>query len=263
MTEALRSAELGTQIVATAYFILVVGGVVLAMLSSMVGRLTGKKKQMDNPIAVLVGMGVIVGIPAAFGAAGAFFLTPLLVGMPLPLAGWLMIAAFAVWGFWGAEASSGEMGGCSRMIGISLSAYGLTWALTAIVLADPPAGNAASFLRPLLVAAPLAIVLGKDSRGNKVQQTIGFGLMMAMLCAVAFLPVERGFAAWLLPATDWLRFPIAGAIAFGIWPLLVVPISLLVGDRRIKWKEKAQVASALGLVGTAFGLVWALTRLVF
>jgi hypothetical protein len=263
MTETLRNATLATQIVATAYFILVVGGAMLAMLSSVVGRLTGKKTKLDNPIAVLVGIGVLVGIPAAFGAAAALFITPLLVGMPLPLAGWLMIAAFALWGFWGAEASGGEMGGCSRMIGISLSAYGLTWALTAVVLADPPAGNAASFLRPLLVATPLAVFLGKGARGDKVKQTIGFGLMMAMLCAVAFLPVERGFAAILLPVTDWLRFPIAGAIAFGIWPLLTVPISLLVGDRRIMWREKAQGASALGLVGAAFGLVWALTRLVF
>ncbi|WP_324806927.1 hypothetical protein SH584_10470 [Sphingomonas sp. LY29] len=263
MNEALRDAGVSGQIVVTAYLALIAAGLVLAVGSTLIGRIVGKKTRIPDPFEALIGIGVVIGIPGAFAAAAALFVTPLLLAMPLPLAGWLLIAAFSLFGFWGSESSGGEMGGCTKMIGISLSAYGLLWAGTAILLAHPQAGDFGTFLRPILIAAPLGIFLGKQSRGKKAKQTIGFTLLFALLIAVAFLPVEDGFAANLLPTSDWLRFPIAGAVAFGIWPIVTIPLARLLGKRLVKWKERWRTSLALGLVGAAFGLAWAGLRALF
>ena len=237
MNQLLRDATLGTQIVAYAWAALFVGGLLLMVGGAIVGRLVAKKGRVPNPFEAVFGVGVIVGIPGAFAAAMALLVTPLLVGMPLPLAGWLLIAALSLFGIVIAKGSfSGEMSGCSQMIASSVCAYGLCWAGTAIVMAEPPTGNAGSFLRPLLVAAPVALFVARHSR-DRVKQGIAFELFIAVVLAIAFLPVEQGFSAHLLPASDWLRFPIAGAIVFATWPLLAIPLNLIFSSRAIRFDK--------------------------
>ena len=98
MNEALRDAGVSGQIVVTAYLALIAAGLVLAVGSSLIGRIFGKKTRIPGPFEALIGIGVVIGIPGAFAAAAALFVTPLLLAMPLPLAGWLLIAAFSLFG---------------------------------------------------------------------------------------------------------------------------------------------------------------------
>lgn len=263
MSGFLRDAALSTQIVAYAYFGLMVAAVGLALVAPLVGRLVGRKQRLMNPLEAMFGVGLIVGIPAAFSALAAMFLTPLLVAMPLPMPGWLLIGAFAMFGFWGAEASGGEMGGCTKMIGISWSAFGLSWVVAAIFLANPPASDIGGVLRPLLIAAPAGIMLGMTNRQRRAKLAVGLTLLFALLLAITFLPVERGFAAKVLPASDWLRFPLAGAMAFGIWPLITIPFQIFLSSRAVRWRSILGAATGFALIGGLFGLVWAFTRLFF
>jgi hypothetical protein len=263
MSGFLRDAALSTQIVAYAYFGLMVVAFALAILAPVAGRLIGRKTRLVDPFEAIFGVGIIVGIPVAFAALAALFVTPILIAIPLPLGGWLLIGAFAIYGFWGSEASGGEMGGCSKMIGIGWAAFGLSWAITAIILADPPTTNIGSALRPLLVAAPLGITLGLTNSRRRAKLAVGLTLLFALLLAVAFLPIERGFASEILPTSDWLRFPLAGAIVFGIWPLIAIPFQIFLSKRAVKWRGIFGAATGLALIGGLFGLVWAFTRLLF
>ena len=264
MTWALRDAGLGVQIVAYAYLALLIGALVLMAGAPIAARLTGSGGRIPNPVEALMGVGVVIGFPGAMAAGMAMIVSPLLVAMPLPLAGWVLIGGLSLYGAYDAKVHPGSgMDGCAKLFIAAFSGFGLCWAGAAILLAAPPAGNAASFVRPILVAAPLAIFLGKHSRRNEVKKAIGFGLFLAVFVAVAFLPVEQGFASSRLPASDWLRFPMMGALVFGAWPLLAIPLGLLFGKRAVNLGKTGRMVGALGLVGGLFGLVWAITRLLF
>ncbi len=264
MMEIINDASVPTQVVAYAYLALLALALVVMTGAPILGRLMGRAAAIPNPAAALVGVGLIIGVPAAIAAALALVVTPLLVAMPLPLAGWLLIACLSLYGFYGAtQRPQGGTEGCTTVFVFAFSGYGLCWAGAAVLLADPPVGNAASFVRPLLVAAPLALFVGRHGRGNRVRKAIGTGLLIAILVAIAFLPVEQGFADEYLPASDWLRFPIAGAFLFAAYPLLAIPLNLIFSSRALDAQAIFRTVAMLGLTGMLLGLVWALTRLLF
>ncbi len=264
MTELLNDAGMATRVVAYAYVALLAFALVVFTIGSLIGRLLGRATRIPNPFEMVVGIGVMVGLPAAVAATLALVVTPLLVGMPLPLAGWALIACMSLYGLYEAkQRPSGGMEGCTTWFVVGFSGFGLFWSGAAVFLADPPIGNAPSFARPLLVAAPLALFFAKHSSRNRVRQAIGAGLLVAIFAAIAFLPVERGFADDYLPASDWLRFPIAGAVIFALYPLVSIPLTLLFGSRAIHTRKIFQAMALLGLIGLSLGLAWALTRLLF
>jgi hypothetical protein len=170
----------------------------------------------------------------------------------------------SLYGFYEAKQHpSGGMEGCTTWFIAAFSGFVLCWSGAAMLLADPPVGNAASFVRPLLVAAPPALFVAKHSSRNRVRQAIGFGLLIAIFVAIAFLPVEQGFAGDYLPASDWLRFPLAGTFVFAAYPLLAIPLGLIFGSRAIDLRKTFRAMAMLGLIGALLGLAWALTRLLF
>jgi hypothetical protein len=264
MTGSLREAGIATQVVVAAYLALLAIALVILSAAPMVARLLGRKAKIPNPLEAVFGVGLLFGLPAGLAAGMALLVTPLLVAMPLPLAGWLLIACLALHGFYSAgRQSSNDVQGCKKLFTLGFSGFGLCWAISAIVLAEPPVGNMASFLRPLLMALPLALFIGRFSRRNPVKQAIGAGLVIAIFSAVAFLPVESGFAAAYLPSSDWLRFPVAGAVILSVCPILALPLQLLFGSRAIKPARNIRMMAALAGVGGLFGLYWAITRLLF
>ena len=264
MTEVLNDASVAVRVVAHAYVALLAFALVVLAITPMIGRLLGRAARIPNPVELVAGTGIMIGFPAAIAATLALFVTPLLVGMPLPLAGWLLIACMSLYGLYEArQRPSGGMEGCTTWFVVGFSGFGLFWSGAAVLLADPPIGNAASFVRPLLVAAPIALFVAKHSGKNRVRQGIGFGLLIAIFAAVAFLPVEQGFADDYLPASDWLRFPIAGAVVFACYPLLAIPLTLLFGSRTIDTRKFSRTMAMLGLFGLSLGLAWAFTRLLF
>jgi hypothetical protein len=264
MTEVLNDAGVAWRVVSYAYVALLTFALVVVTIAQIIAWLLGRAPRFPNPVGIVVGTGVMVGLPAAIAASLALVVTPLLVGMPLPLAGWALIACMCLYGLHEAsQRPSGGMEGCTTWFVVGFSGFGLFWAGAAVLLTDPPIGNAASFVRPLLVATPIALFVAKHSSRNRVRQAIGFGLLVAIFAAIAFLPVEQGFADAYLPASDWLRFPIAGAVIFAIYPLLAIPLSLIFGKRAIDMNRSFQAMAMLGLIGLSLGLAWALTRLLF
>lgn len=264
MMEILNDAGVAAQVVAYAYLVLLAFALVVMTSAPIIGRLFGHEARIPNPVEALVGVGFIIGLPAAIAAALALIVTPFLLAMPLPLVGWLLVACMSLYGFYEArQRPNGGMEGCTTMFVVAFSGFGLCWSGAAILLADPPIGNTASFVRPLLVAAPFALFAGKHSRGNRVKQAIGFELFIAIFVAIAFLPVEQGFAADYLPASDWLRYPIMGAFVFATYPLLAIPLGLIFGSRAIDMQKILRIMATLGLVGLSLGLIWALTQLLF
>lgn len=261
---SIHEAGLGAQIVANAYLALLLVALTLMAGAPILRRVATGAGKVPNPIEAVVGVGIIIGLPAAFAAAPAMLVTPLLLAMPLPLAGWGLIAMLALFGLATVDRNaSGDTAGCRAIMLMGLSGFGLAWAVTAIVMADPPAGDAASFARPLLVAMPVALLFGTASRGRKWRQSVATLLFVAVFAAIAFLPVERGFGSGWLPASDWLRFPVMGGIVFGVWPILAIPLALVFGHRAIRFGRHAKATLVMAAVGGLFGLAWAATRLLF
>jgi hypothetical protein len=264
MIESLGDQSVAVQVVAYAYIALFAFALVVAIGASIVGRFFSRPAKHATPIAAVFGAVLLVGVPGGIAAALALLVTPLLVAMPLPLAGWLLIACMCLYGFYEVKQRPGEgMEGCTTWLIATFAGFGLCWCGAAILLADPPVGNAASFVRPLLIAAPPALFVAKHTSRNRVRQAIGFGLVIAILVAIAFLPVEQGFAGEYLPASDWLRFPIAGAVVFAAFPLLAIPLGLIFGTRAINLRSTFRSMAMLGLIGASLGLGWAFTRLLF
>ena len=264
MTDSLREAGLAAQVVAYAYLALLAVALVVMGGAPLLARLRGRPAKVPNPLELLAGVGIIIGLPGAIAAAMALLVTPILIAMPLPLPGWLLIGGLSLFGCAEAERHpSGDMEGCTKILIAAFSGFGICWSAAAVLIADPPVGDSASFVRPLLVAAPLAWFIGKHGRKPRWRNALGLWLVVATFLAVAFLPAEQGFAAGILPASEWLRFPIMGALVFGIWPLFAIPLSLIFGSRALDLGKAFRAMAALGLVGGLFGLVWAFTRLLF
>lgn len=264
MREIINDAGLATQVVAYAYLTLLSFALVVATIAPVIGRLLGRRGKIPNPVEALVGVGFILGVPAAIAAAFALAVTPFFLALPLPLTGWLLIASLSLYGFYDATQRPSEgMAGCTSVFAFALSGFGLCWSTAAILLADPPTGDAASFARPLLVAAPFALFAAMHSSGKRVKQAIGLELLIAMLAAIAFLPVERGFAEKYLPTSDWLRYPIMGAAVFATFVLLTIPLGLIFSMRAMTLRNILRSIAKLGFFGLLLGLIWAFTRLWF
>src|SRR5688500_16731015 len=128
MTEILNGAGVAARVVAYAYLVLLAFALVVMTSAPIIGRLLGHEAKIPNPVEAFVGVGFIVGLPAAFAAALALIATPFLLALPLPLAGWLLIACLSLYGLYDAKhRPSGGMEGCTTMFAAAFSSFGLCW----------------------------------------------------------------------------------------------------------------------------------------
>jgi hypothetical protein len=126
------------------------------------------------------------------------------------------------------------------------------------------AQGAVDALRCLLVAAPPAVFVWKVAeKRDRVRHGIFTLLLLAALSAAAFLPVELGAAARWLPNSDWLRFPIAGAVVACLWLPIALVLTLTVGSGGKGLTKIGRAFPIAAGIGGLFGLAWAITRAVF
>ena len=80
--------------------------------------------------------------------------------------------------------------------------------------------------------------------------------------APMFFPIENGFARSILPASDWLRFPLAGLAVAAV--LTVVRLFFHLQNkpniRRVRRRDFIARSRFLALIMIAFGLAWAAAR---
>lgn len=205
-------------------------------------------------------------------AAIPFFLSALisagLAAVEAPATVYVLIAVFAGWSAWlNRKDLNGGMESCGRLMALIASIYFVCWALASLVLVAPEPFSAASVvdaLRCLLVASPFALFVGRVARkGQGIRHGIFALLLLASLSAIAFLPVEQGAADRLLPDSDWLRFPIAGAVIACLWLPLAVVLTLTVGSGSRGLADVGRGFAVAAGIGGLFGLVWAITRALF
>ncbi len=232
------------------------------MLIYGIGALVGKKAfSMNSVHEALVGTIILIGIPAGLAAFVSLFFLPVLLAIPLPLAGWAIGAAVGLaWSILAFRHSEGGMDGCTKLMMTGASGYLTAMACWAIALADPPAGDIGMFIKPILLATPFA-ALGAQGRSGNGARAFMIGTFMAFFLALGFVPIETGFAAGILPDSPWLKYPIGGMVGMTIW--LIVPRALLTIWALIfkvkmdEWSKFFWSIGFLGVTGLFFGLLYA------
>ncbi len=227
-----------------------------------VGALLGKKAfSMKDPFELVVGSGILVGIPAGLAAFVSLFFLPILLAIPLPLSGWAIGAAVGIaWWILMIQQNPKGLKGCTALFMTGAAAYLTAMAGWAIALADPPTGEVGMFIKPVLLATPFVALGAEGSRGNWARALM-FGTFMAFFLALGFVPIDMGFGAAVLPDSPWLKFPIGGVVGMTIW--IVVPRALMTIWALIfkvkmdDWREFAFKFNILGAIGLVLGLLYA------
>lgn len=269
-------------IVTTAYLLYVGGATLIYVAGGLIAKAKGISKRRSVISDAIIGVGVLLAMPAALVAALSVPLTAALLAIPVSTAGWVLILAFCGFLLWRTtKKSSHGAEGCTKLIGIAMLGYAVVWAATALALgpesralvdlasvatdaAAPSVEQAGSeLLRALLVALPFWLMLMILSEAESPVFAFGFALFIAVVASVTLGPVERGFAASILPESDWLRFPITG-LATGFmmsWPSLF--FTVINKKPRRDWTKYRRSATVTLILGLLLGLLWAVTRLLF
>lgn len=212
---------------------------------------------------------IILAIPSAVATFVALFGTALIVAAGTPPLVYLFVSLAALAGFVSAfRSSSYGMDGCSRMIGLVAAAYVAVWGGVAFVLTGGPerlaldATNLA-WLTPPLAALPFALILARLTGSRRTRWTFpGAWIVFTAFMASIHLPVEAGLGARWLPASDWLRFPLAGLVAglalSSIQLLGLVGINAAARALKVRAMPLQTLLFAVSIGST--GLAWAAAR---
>ncbi|WP_343521310.1 hypothetical protein [Sphingomonas sp.] len=212
--------------------------------------------------AVLVSaMALALVFPLALIAGGA------LAAMHTPAVAYLALALGGGVCLYLATRMNGYgMDGCTKIWATACAAYLLIWGLVAFSTVGGGAIEAgqlgATAVKIVAAALPLAFLIARTNRpGGRLRPGLVAGLIVGIWAAVVFLTVENGFAARLLPGSDWLRFPIAGAA--GALPLAALGLIAAVQrkhGRKRALREQVPVITLLALAAAGSGLFWAVAR---
>ena len=152
-------------------------------------------------------------------------------------------------------------------------------ALIAAALGGGEAGR--DFLRASLVALPATLYLTRDPRKAGLKFLLGFQFFWTVVMWLVFSSpgagdlqyYERALGFWLrengvgeavLPKSEWLAFPLRGALAFGAVALAVLlPLKLIFQRLFGTWRKMALAVVRIAAFGGLFGLLWAGSRLLF
>ncbi|WP_423602146.1 hypothetical protein [Sphingomonas sp. MS122] len=212
--------------------------------------------------AVLVSaLALAVMFPAALIGGGA------LAAMQTPAATYLALAlGGGVWLYLATRMNGYGMDGCAKVWAAACAAYLLIWGLVSFWTVGGGALGAgelgATAVKIAAAASPLAVLIARTNRpGRRLRAGLAAGVILGAWAAVVFLTVENGFAGGLLPGSDWLRFPIAGAI--GALPLAALGLIAALRRRHGRTRalrEQLSVIILLALAAAVSGLSWAVAR---
>jgi hypothetical protein len=244
----------------------------LAAGAAVLIKPTERKQGLLSALETAVLTAILMLVLGAVPAAASWALSGLLVANQASAATYLVIAALCALAVSvNFQAHYNGTAECGRFLACAFAAYGVIWALVAVIVlggaALPAQDVLLTVIRPLVAAAPFAALGFARARRRRVRSALAMELACAAFCAIVFLPVERGWAAAYLPVSDWLRFPLAGlaaAVALVAAPTLaggVLRATKRAGRIRERLRDGAFAGLLFGACAVLLGLAWALTRL--
>ncbi|AQR73803.1 hypothetical protein [Sphingomonas sp. LM7] len=244
--------------VVSAAFVLLVTGAMIAFGRSPTQR--SIRQRAGQAVFAMLLNAAALAIPVLIAAA---------LGVPILAAGvppirLLLIALAGLIGFWLAfRGSDYGARGCSRLIGMLVWGYVAAWGAVLVAMSpglslpDLPLA-ARALMPPILTALPLALIVTKFARlGTKRRSGAAALFFVGAWATLCFSAAENAaWAAWL-PASNWLRYPVAGAIGTAPVSGLFVLAPLLRQTPRSRWWGSLLIAAAITILGMITGLVWA------
>lgn len=220
----------------------------------------------------VLGAALILSFPLGIAAFCGTIASALLLAIGAPAPTYLFTGAGALVSFRAAVKHPGDgMHGCTKMFGLVASAYAFIWSLVSFeatggVGALSAGGVDARWIEPLVAALPFALLVLRltDRKKRNLWLFTGFFVFVAAVMALAFFPVENGFAASILPRSDWLRFPLSGAAVALLLSLVPLTFALRAkanarSARLRDWRRNSRMMAAIMV---AMGLSWAAARAI-
>lgn len=235
----------------------------------VVALFSKKGRVIDAPKRV-VGATLVIAIPAGFAMLVGLAASTILQAASAPGPTYLFTALAALASFRPAFKAKGEMAGCSQLLGVGLAGYALSWSIVSFwatggwEAARQGALPAAIALPPLAALPFVGFIMKVADKQRTIWLFLGSTAFFCLVQALMFLPIENGFAAGMLPASDWLRFPLAGAA----WAALFAAVRLAAFARlkpNIRRSRRSNLRFALLFVGgmmVASGFSWAAARAI-
>lgn len=194
-------------------------GAVLLSLAEWARK--GSGAGLVDMVGRVLGVVVLSLVPVAFVSVAGLVAAAIVDAAGTPPIAFPFVTAAGLAGLRVASESrkGGEMAGCNKMIGIVLACYAAVWGAVAWWASGGPATLVADlsslrWLQPPLAALPFAVALWRIAGTKRTAWLLAGALIfLSAYFALWFFTVEAGFGAALLPASDWLRFPIAGVAA--------------------------------------------------
>jgi hypothetical protein len=243
---------------------------VLAILS-IASRLS-QKPDHGNINGRVVGAAIIFSIPLAIAAFFGTVASAMLLAVDAPPPTYLFTAVAALVSFRAAVKHPGHgMEGCTKMFGLVASGYAFVWSIVSFeatggVGAINTGAASARWIQPLVAALPFALLVLKltDRKKRSLWLLTGALVFVAAAMALAFFPIENGFAAAILPRSDWLRFPLAGVAVALLLSLIPLTAALRANPnvRRVRLRDTRKNIRMMAAIMAAMGLSWAVARTI-
>ena len=251
----------------------VVAAAVLVATFTVLSITSAIKKRPDH-LGDLVGRAfvaaMIFSVPLAVAVPVGIVASGLLIAVGAPAITYIFIAVAALVSFRAAvKHSTAGMEGCTKMFGLVWSGYAVIWSIVSF----DASGGLQSFeadalslrwLQPPLAALPFALMVLKltDRKKRNAWLVLGFWAFVAAIMALCFFPIERGFAADLLPRSDWLRFPlVALALAALLFLIRLAFVARLKPNiRRSRLRDLQNNTKILAALMVAMGVSWAAAK---
>jgi hypothetical protein len=240
----------------------------ISAVASLIKHGAGKR---PNVIGGLIVGALLLGIPLAVAVFVGFLASALLIAADVPPPTYIFILFLASIAFRAAVKHRGAgMEGCStKLFGLMWSGYAMIWS---IVSFEATGGLRAlrtgeismQWLLPAVTALPFALFTLTVAERKKRTLWLFLGVMAIMSAGTAliFLPIENGFLQRLLPASDWLRFPLAGLTVGALWTLVRMAIAWDSNPRvrRVRIRDLKTSTRVMLTLFLLLGLGWAAAR---
>lgn len=240
--------------------------VAISWLAGLLNRKAGNR----DLLGAAIGGAMIFGVPGGIAIFAGLLASAFLVAIGAPPPTYLFLLGLAALSLRAAAKHPGNgMEGCTKIIGVVWSGYAIIWSLVSFEATGGVAALQAGdidplWVQPLISALPFALLALRvaDRKKRSLWLFLGTLVVLSAVAAVVFLPVERGFAEQLLPASDWLRFPLAGLAVAAAFTLtrIVIAWNNKPNIRRIRLRDLRFSTRILATLFLLLGLSWATAR---